>query len=136
MDVVESIRERFERMRGSLNERGRLLFAATEALAIGHGGIAIVARATGMALSTVGAGRAEVWALEESGAPPLPLNRSRRAGGGRKKLTDTDPTLLSDRERLVEPVTRGDPESPLRWTARSTQKLAPRVGAAGSSSER
>ncbi len=81
MDVVESIRERFERMRGSLNERGRRLFAATEALAIGHGGIAIVARATGMAPSTVGAGRAEVWALEESGAPPLPLNRSRRAVG-------------------------------------------------------
>ena len=124
MDVVESIRERFERMRGSLNERARRLFAATEALAIGHGGIAVVARATGMAPSTIAAGRAEVRALEESGASPLPLNRSRRAGGGRKKLTDTDPTLLSDLERLVEPVTRGDPESPLRWTARSTQNLA------------
>src|SRR5437773_228163 len=118
MDPVKLIKERFERMRGSLNERARRLFAATEALAIGRGGVAIVARATGIAPSTIGAGKAEVRALEESGAPRLPLNRSRRAGGGRKKLTDKDPTLLSDLERLVEPVTRGDPESPLRWTTK------------------
>jgi len=124
MDLVESVRERFERMRGSLNERARRLFAATEALAIGHGGIAIVARATGIAPSTIAVGKAEVLALEGSGAAPLAVNRSRRAGGGRKKLTDKDPTLLSDLERLVEPVTRGDPESPLRWTARSVQNLA------------
>ena len=124
MDLLESITERFERMRGSLNERARRLFAATEALAIGHGGVAIVARATGIAPSTIGIGKAEVRALEESGAPPLPVNRSRRSGGGRKKLTEKDSTLLSDLERLVEPVTRGDPESPLRWTAKSIQNLA------------
>jgi Rhodopirellula transposase DDE domain len=124
MDLVKSIKERFERMRDSLNERGRRLFAATEALAIGRGGVALVARATGMAPSTIGVGKAEVRAIEEAGAPRLPLNRSRRAGGGRKKLTDKDPTLLSDLERLVEPVTRGDPESPLRWTAKSVQHLA------------
>ena len=124
MDLLESIKERFERMRGSLNERARRLFAATEALAIGHGGVAIVARATGIAPSTIGIGKAEVRALEESGAPPLPVNRSRRSGGGRKKLTEKDSTLLSDLERLVEPVTRGDPESPLRWTAKSIQNLA------------
>jgi len=123
MDLVESIKKRFERMRGSLNERGRRLFAATEALAIGWGGVAVVARATGIAPSTIGVGKAEVRALEESGAPTLPLNRSRRAGGGRKKLTDKDPTLLSDLERLVEPVTRGDPESPLRWTAKSIERI-------------
>ena len=60
----------------------------------------------------------------EAGAAALPVNRSRRAGGGRKKLTDKDPTLLSDLDRLVEPVTRGDPESPLRWTAKSVERLA------------
>ena len=121
---AKSVKERFERMQGSLNERARRLFAATEALAIGWGGVALVARATGIAPSTIGAGKAEVRRLEESGAPPLPLNRSRRAGGGRKKLVDKDPTLLSDLERLVEPVTRGDPESPLRWTAKSCRHLA------------
>jgi Rhodopirellula transposase DDE domain len=124
MGTVESVRERFERMRGSLNERARRLFAATEALAIGWGGVAIVARATGIAPSTIAAGKAEVRAIEESGAPPLPLNRSRRAGGGRKRLTDNDPTLVSDLDRLIEPVTRGDPESPLRWTAKSVRHLA------------
>ena len=124
MDPVESIKQRFERMQGSLNERARRLFAATEALAIGWGGVASVARATGIAPSTIGAGKADVRALEKAGAPSLPLNRSRRAGGGRKKLTDKDPTLLSDLERLVEPMTRGDPESPLRWTAKSVETLS------------
>jgi hypothetical protein len=124
MESVESIKQRFEQMKGSLNERARRLFAATEALAIGWGGIATVARATGIAPSTIGAGKAEVRALEKSGAPSLPLNRSRRAGGGRKKLTDKDPTLLSDLERLIEPMTRGDPESALRWTAKSVENLS------------
>jgi hypothetical protein len=124
VELEESVKQRFERMQGSLNERARRLFAATEALAIGRGGVAIVARATGIAPSTIGAGKAEVRALEESGVTPLPMSRSRRDGGGRKKLTDKDPTLLSDLERLVEPVTRGDPESPLRWTCKSIQQLA------------
>ena len=124
MELVESIKQRFERMRGSLNERARRLFAATEALAIGRGGVASVARATGIAPSTIGIGKAEVRALESGAAPSLPMNRSRRAGGGRKRLADKDPTLLSDLERLVEPMTRGDPESPLRWTAKSVDHLA------------
>ena len=122
--TTASVKERFERMQGSLNERARRLFAATEALAIGWGGVAIVARATGIAPSTIGVGKAEVRGLEESGAAPLALNRSRRPGGGRKTLVHNDPTLLSDLERLVEPVTRGDPESPLRWTAKSVRNLA------------
>jgi len=124
MDVEKSIAERFERMKGSLSERGRRLFAATEALSIGWGGVSIVSRATGLAHSTIGAGKAEVRALETSDAPPMPATRSRRAGGGRKKLTEKDPTLMSDLERLVEPVTRGDPESPLRWTCKSVRRLA------------
>jgi transposase len=128
---VALVRERFGRMQGSLNERARRLFATTEALAIGWGGVAIVARATGIAPSTIGRGKAEVKGLEESGTPPLPLHRSRRSGGGRKKLVDKDPTLLSDLERLVEPVTRGDPESPLRWTAKSVRRLAKELGRQG-----
>jgi transposase len=124
MKPVDSVKVRFEGMRGSLHERARRLLAATEAMAIGWGGVAIVARATGLAPSTIGLGKAEVRAIEASGDPGLPLHRSRRAGGGRKKLTDTDPTLLADLERLVEPVTRGDPESPLRWTAKSVARLA------------
>jgi hypothetical protein len=123
MDFIEeSIKERFERMRGSLNERARRLFVATEALAIGRGGIAAVARATGVAPSTIGLGKKDVLALEASGDPPT--TRIRRAGAGRKKTVDRDPTLVSDLERLVEPVTRGDPESALRWTCKSVRRLA------------
>ena len=118
-------------MRGALNERARRLFAATEALAIGWGGVATVARATGIAPSTIGIGKAEVRALENGGKVELAVNRSRRAGGGRKKLTENDPTLLPDLERLVEPMTRGDPESPLRWTAKSMQKLAEELKSQG-----
>ena len=80
MELEESIRQRFERMQGSMNERARRLFAASEALSIGWGGVATVSRATGIAPSTIGAGKAEVMALE-AGAPPLPFHRSRRAGG-------------------------------------------------------
>ena len=125
MDREQSIRKRFERMRGSLNERARRLFVTTEALALGWGGVATVARATGIAPSTIGRGKREVRRLEESsGALPLPTTRSRRAGGGRKKSADKDPTLVSDLELLIEPTTRGDPESPLRWTCKSTRRLA------------
>jgi hypothetical protein len=124
MDIVTSIKERFERLKGSLNERARRLFAATEALALGWGGVATVARATGLAPSTIGNGKADVKAQEEATAPALPLDRSRKKGGGRKKLSLKDPSLLSDLERLVDPVTRGDPESGLQWTAKSVKRLA------------
>src|SRR5579864_1548982 len=124
MDQVEAVRTRFERMRGSLNERGRRLFAAAEALAIGWGGVAIVAQATGMAPSTIGEGKKEIRAIEELRAAPLAPTRSRRPGGGRKKTTEKDPTLVTDLDRLVEPVTRGDPMSALRWTSKSAQHLA------------
>lgn len=124
MDTEAVIRRRYARMRGALNERARRLFAATEALAIGWGGVAIVARATGIAPSTIGLGKQEVRALEEARLTPLPTTRSRRAGGGRKKTRDKDPTLVTDLERLVEPTTRGDPESPLRWTCKSVRRLA------------
>jgi Rhodopirellula transposase DDE domain len=110
----------FEALRPVLNERMRRLVAAAEAQALGHGGVTLVAEATGLARSTITQGISEL-------AAPLPVGgeqRLRHPGGGRKLLTDHDPTLLRDLEALVEPETRGDPESPLRWTCKSLSKLA------------
>ena len=101
-----------------MTERARRLFVASEALAVGHGGIAAASRATGMAASVIGRGIAEVRGIEQ-GTAALPPTRSRRPGGGRKRATAKDPTLLPDLQALVESTTRGDPESPLLWTARS-----------------
>jgi transposase len=115
----ESIGERFRALAGELNERQRRLWAAAEARACGYGGIAAVARATGISEGTIRRGLAEL----ESGRRPEP-GRVRRPGGGRRPLIETDPTLLADLERLLEADTRGDPESPLRWTAKSVRQLA------------
>lgn len=101
-----------------LDERQRRIVAGAEARALGRGGIAMVARLTGMSRSTVQDAVAEVDAGVE------PTTRVRHPGGGRKRLTETDPTLLADLEALVAPASRGDPESPLRWTAKSTRTLA------------
>jgi hypothetical protein len=116
-------RGRFLKIAGQLTERARRLFVASEAMAMGHGGIAAACRATGMAASVIGRGMAELRAIENGSAPALPRTRSRRAGGGRKKTTAKDPTLLPDLKELVESTTRGDPESPLLWTARSQRNL-------------
>jgi hypothetical protein len=124
MNIEDSIRERFERLSTILDERSRRLFVAAEALAIGFGGIAIVARATGVAPRTIGVGIKEVRELERSPPPPSGNERIRRVGGGRKKTTSKDPTLIPDLDGLVEPTTRGDPESPLRWTVQSIRRLA------------
>ena len=106
-----------------LNERTRRLWAATEAEAIGWGGIGSVAEATGLSRPTVVRGLRE---LEEqrSAAATLAASRIRRPGGGDKPLKDKDPTLVADLDALVDPTTRGDPESALRWTCKSTRKLA------------
>jgi hypothetical protein len=117
------IGDRYSKLKGSLTERARRLFVANEAMAFGFGGIAAAARATGVAPSVIGRGIAEVRAMEDGTAPNLPLTRSRRPGGGRKRTTEKDPTLLSDLKALVESTTRGDPESPLLWTARSQRNL-------------
>src|SRR5216117_4458393 len=114
---VELIRVRFLTVAPFLDERGRRLVAAAEAFAVGYGGIAAVAMATGMAPSTIGRGLKEL-------AQDEPSERIRRPGAGRKPAISKDPTLLSDLEALVEPTTRGDPESPLRWTCKSTRQLA------------
>ncbi len=102
-----------------MDERHRRLWAGAEARALGRGGIAVVARATGLARNTIGRGLAEL-AQKKSLAP----SRVRRAGGGRKRATVLVPGLTTALEALVDPVTRGDPESPLRWTCKSTRRLA------------
>jgi len=115
---VEELAAKFAVLLPNLNERQRRLLFGTEALAIGRGGIAAVAEAAGVSRPTVSRGLAEVRA----GATPS--GRVRRSGGGRKRLTATDPGLLAGLEVLVEPATRGDPTSPLRWTCKSTRELA------------
>jgi hypothetical protein len=122
-DVV-SIRRKFKVLSSVLTERTRRLWAATEAKEIGRGGIARVAEATGMARNTIVAGMKELEAKARETPGKEGLLRVRRPGGGRKKVTETSPGLLEALENLVEPLTRGDPESPLRWTCKSTGTLA------------
>jgi transposase len=114
-----AIRVRFEALEPLLDERGRRRFAAAEALAAGRGGISAVSQITGVARSTIGRGLVELRDGDTTES-----DRVRRAGGGRKPLTVKDATLLDDLRRLVEPSTRGDPETPLLWTAKSLRKLA------------
>ena len=102
-----------------LDERTRRLFAAAEADAIGYGGVSRVSRITGLARSTVVRGQ-----LEMSRPAGVSEGRVRRPGAGRKRTCDGDPTFVSDLERLVEPLSRGDPMSPLRWTCKSIRTLA------------
>jgi transposase len=117
------IRERYERVKDKLDERSRRLFVGSEALAYGHGGIQAVAHATGVSRATVSKGVNELRAMAAGTHEGLEEGRIRRAGGGRKKATVKDPTLLSDLRALVEEATRGDPESSLLWTARSLRNL-------------
>jgi len=123
-EAEAEIRERFVRLNETLSERSRRLFAASEAMAYGFGGITAVSRATGISSTTIRKGIKESKSIESGTLEPLAKARSRRAGGGRKKATDKDPTLLSDLQELVEATTRGDPESSLLWTARSLRNLA------------
>jgi DDE family transposase len=127
MGDVGLVRQKFEALRPLMDERMRRLWAGSEAIALGRGGIAVVAEATGMARNTVVAGIREQ--RQRSGASFEPSIR--RRGGGRKRLTEQDPALLAALGALVEPVTRGDPQSPLRWTSKSVRKLAGELGAQG-----
>jgi hypothetical protein len=112
---------RYEALGPVLDERSRRRFAAAEACAAGRGGVAVVSRITGIARSTINRGLAE---LRGDTSCDVLARRVRRPGGGRKKLTETDATLLSDLQGLVEPTTRGDPQAPLLWTSRSLRNLA------------
>ncbi len=129
MDDVAAIRSKFEVLRPFLDERRRRLWAAAEALVLGRGGITAVATATGLQRNTIRVGMRELHtspttSTEASAGPTGGVQRVRAPGAGRKPLTVQDPDLLSDLEALVEPVTRGDPMSPLRWTCKSTRQLA------------
>lgn len=119
MKEEEAIKRRFELVAGELNERTRRLLAASEALVIGRGGISAVSRATGLSRKAIGQGIKELQDEERAKD-----TRIRRKGGGRKTTVSKDRGLQEDLERLVEPVTRGDPESPLRWTSKSVRTLA------------
>jgi hypothetical protein len=132
MHDVRAIRTKYLQLRGVMDERVTRLWAAVEAQSLGRGGIAAVVEATGMSKSRVRSGIAELDELRRSPATQPPrAQRVRRPGAGRPPLVEKDPTLLDDLDRLVEPVTRGDPESPLRWTCKSKDKLAAELQAMG-----
>ena len=122
----DSLRKRKAALLPHLDERQRRLFAAAEAKAAGHGGIAAVARLTRIAASAIGRGLKDLEAPET-----LPQGRVRRPGGGRKSLVETDSRLLHDLNALVEPEARGDPMSPLRWTCKSLRRLAAELNKLG-----
>ena len=121
--IVEWLRDKYEALKGSVNERSRRLWAATEARSLGRGGVAAVIAATGMSSATLNEGLRELEAPAARG-PSLPAGRIRRPGGGRKRARDKQPGLSEALAALVEPAARGDPEHPLRWTCKSTAKLA------------
>jgi hypothetical protein len=120
-----ALREKVSRLWPHLDERARRLFAASEARELGHGGIAAVSRVCGLSRPTITKG---LRALDE---PPLPPGRVRRPGAGRPRIEESDPDLLEELDALVEPLSRGDPESPLRWTSKGTRTLAEELTAAG-----
>src|SRR5215469_8400023 len=129
MRAVEITREmlaaKFQAIFPHLDERQRRLLMGAEARSLGHGGIRLVARAAGVREATVSLG------VDELDAGAEPLGRVRRPGGGRKRAADLDPGLLPALLALVEPDERGDPASPLRWTAKSTRALADELTAQG-----
>jgi len=116
---VNTVRQIFDILHPVLDERTRRHFVAAGAMAIGYGGISEISRATTICRETIREGIKE---LKEPSS--MPKGRIRKEGGGRKKAVEKDPILRTDLESLIEPVTRGDPESPLRWTCKSVRKLA------------
>jgi hypothetical protein len=116
-----TVRAKYQALKPELDERGRRVWAATEALSLGHGGVAAVARATGLAESTIRLGKKE---LAKRSKRLKTTRRLRHPGAGRKPLTTQDQDVLKALDALVEPTTRGDPMSPLRWTCKSTRRLA------------
>lgn len=128
--MIESIRIRFNKLAWTLDERMRRLFAAAEASALGRGGITKVAQATGVSRRAIHVGLQELSDLKEPVENP-PKRRIRKEGAGRKSVIQMDVGLMSALEKLVEPMTRGDPESPLRWTCKSLRTLAGELAANG-----
>jgi hypothetical protein len=117
-DVVALLREKYEALAGVLDERSRRRWAAVEATSLGYGGESWVSAATGISRPTIRAGKAELASGEDLG------DRIRRPGAGRPSLEEKQPGIREALEKLVDPLTRGDPESPLRWTSKSKEKLS------------
>ena len=130
-DDIQQIRTRFESLSWALDERMRRLFAAAEASASGRGGITKVAQATGVSRRAIHAGLNELSA--EKMSVDGQSKRIRKMGAGRKPIIETDSGLIAELARLVEPTTRGDPESPLRWTCKSLRTLADELTQSGHS---
>jgi transposase len=126
MDSLAGVRQRFTVLEPVLDEKSRRLLVAAESKAWGSGGISAVAKITGVSRQVIRQGLRE---LEQS--PTHPTGRIRRPGGGRKRAKQKDPTLVADLEKLVDPTTRGDPESCLRWTCKSLRKLAEELARMG-----
>jgi len=125
-EVVEWIRSKYESLLPDLNELARRRWAAVEAMSLGRGGITVVAKASGLSDRTIRNGIREL----RTGVT-LSEGRQRRVGGGRKRAASRDPDLIQALESLVEPVTRGDPQSPLKWTCKSTRALSRELQARG-----
>jgi Rhodopirellula transposase DDE domain len=129
--LTQVVEAKYFTLRPLLDERARRLWAAVEARSLGRGGIIRVAEATGLARATIRAGLKGLDLPNSDVDGPLSTGRLRPPGGGRKPLIDHDPELLRELETLVDPVTRGDPMSPLRWTCKSADKLADGLHARG-----
>jgi Rhodopirellula transposase DDE domain len=128
---TELIRKRYALLAPLLDERRLRLYVAAEALALGYGGTALVSQATGVSRPTITVGCKELLAAGQSQPLPAAAGRIRKPGGGRKRTVEADATLRADLESLIDPVTRGDPESPLRWTSKSVRKLADELNRMG-----
>ncbi len=135
MAVADAIAVKYRALADRLDEATLRLWAAVEARSLGRGGVSAVARAVGLSRTTIHAGLAELG----DAAPPARRGKAaaakpgrvRVAGGGRKKLVVKDATLLSDLDALIEPTMRGDPQSALRWTCKSTTRLAQELNRQG-----
>lgn len=123
-NLLEIIEAKYSALEPYLDERTRRIWGAAEARALGRGGMSRVSEATGMSRATLRSGMEAIEQMSQADDEGLELGAIRRPGGGRKRLTATDATLLEDLATLIEPGTRGDPESPLRWTTQSTHQLA------------
>jgi DDE family transposase len=134
--TLDTLRTKFELLCPLMDERMRRQWAASEALSLKRGGVTMVAKATGLSRTTIGEGmrelreRTNLGIEDETCVSELP-KRVRRPGGGRHPLKEDDATLIRDLEALIEPTTRGDPQSPLRWTCKSTRNLAEALGLRG-----
>lgn len=129
--LIEAVRKKYELLRPIMNERMRRQWAASEALSLPRGGVTVVAQATGLSRTTIEAGKRELRTQGDLPPEEVCPERVRRPGGGRHPLAIDDPTLIVDLEALVEPATRGDPQSSLRWTSKSTRKLADELNSQG-----